>query len=64
VRLTDHENEILYWLLVGKSERDIAGIYEVSRRTVRVHKMRIAVKLRAQRTGSVRDPQVESASLG
>ncbi len=46
-RLTDRENEILRWVMEGKSTWDIAQILNITERTVKFHVDKIMKKLNA-----------------
>jgi LuxR family quorum sensing-dependent transcriptional regulator len=60
-RLTDREREVLRWVLVGKSDRDIGEILKISTRTALAHVVNAAQKLNAaNRTSAV----VEALRVG
>jgi len=46
-QLTDRECEVLQWVLVGKTDRDIGEILNITRRTARAHVFNATVKLKA-----------------
>lgn len=52
-RLTDREREVLQLLAEGRSEKEIAGILEITVRTVRFHKSQITKELAVHSTAEL-----------